>query len=158
MDPLRAAAATAGFACLASQLLGGAIKIKSLYGTIKNARSDVAELCLEMESLGSLLLQADSRLQNAAITDPELQNYQDAVRHCTAMRERSQIALKRLQTGLQKSRISALKMPSEKDDIKEMLISIERAKSSFLLAQQAVEIRSNASHAIRWTNGNDSAL
>lgn len=139
MDPLSIAAATAGFLGLVGQLVDGATKLKSVYGTIKNASSGVAELCLEMESLGSLLRQIETRLQGTAVPSLDLQCYQDATRHCDAMRKRTKTMLKKLEAGLQRSRVSALKMPFKKDDIKDMLFGVERAKKSLQLAQESFE-------------------
>lgn len=133
-DPLSITAAAAGFASLAGQLVGGIATLNVLYKTVANAPTEAKQLLEEMDFLRSLLAKAGERIQQNP--DADMQVFKTALERCETVRYRLEGLMTSVDLQITRKRVQAMKMFFKKDDIKDMLLSVERAKSDLLLAQQ----------------------
>lgn len=138
-DPLSIAAAGAGFVSLAGQVLDGIVKLRGLYTTTKNAPREIHDLCDELDMFRCLLEEAGSRVQKTLPTGVDASHLKNAFAHCERMRGHTESVVKKLDIGITKSRTMALKYTFKKQEIDDMLLSVERAKTSLLLANQSFE-------------------
>lgn len=138
-DPLSIAAAGAGFVSLAGQILDGIVKLRGLYITTKNATREIHDLCDELDIFRCLLQETGSRVQKTLPAGVDASHLKDALAHCEKMRSYTESVLKRLDIVITKSRTMALKFTFKKQEIDNMLLSVERAKTSLLLANQSFE-------------------
>jgi hypothetical protein len=138
-DPLSIAAAAAGFFSLAGQFADGLIKLKDFCDTIKNAPREVAELCDEMDTLRRLLEEAGARVQESLPPGTDASYMQDAFAQVEKTRFHAVAVLDRLQVGISKGTTMGIRFPFKKKEIVAMLLSVERGKTSLLLANQAFE-------------------
>lgn len=138
-DPLSIAAAGAGFLSLAGQVADGLMKLRAFYKASKYAPQDVRSLCDEMDVVRSLLEDAGNRTRNAS---PSCSNHTHAsslLAQCEKTRSHLDHTLRKLSIGLTRSRLAALRFPFKKQEIEEMLISLERGKTSLLLVNQSLD-------------------
>ena len=136
-DPLSIAAAAAGFASLAGQLVGGIATLNMMYQTISNAPAEARDLLAEMDFLGSLLATAGERIQQNP--DANIQVFKAALDRCETVRYRLEGLMTSVDLRITRRRAQAARMFFKRDTIQELLLSIERAKSDLLLAQQYFE-------------------
>jgi hypothetical protein len=119
-DILGIAAAGAGFLSLAGQVLDGIVKLRGFIATVDSAPRELHDLCHELGIFRSRL--------------------EDAFIHCEKMRGHAESVLKRLAVEINRSKATtALKYPFKRKEIEGMLLSVERGKTSLLLANQSFE-------------------
>lgn len=138
-DPLSIAAAGAGFLSLAGQITDGVVKLRSLYTTVKNAPQEVRHLCDELDIFRHLLEEADARVRNAVPSCIDTRHLSVILAQCGKMRAHLNAVLTKLDAGLRKHKVAAAKFPFKKKEIEEMLLRVERGKTSLLLANQLLD-------------------
>ncbi|KAL1583709.1 hypothetical protein WHR41_07452 [Cladosporium halotolerans] len=138
-DPVSIAAATAGFISLTAQMTEGAIKLREIYITVKNIPGQVKELSDEMDMLRDLLEQAGARIQSADQINVDDKCLKSIFTNLEKTRYQTVAVLQKVNFGLEKSKLSALKAPFKKNEIEEMILGVERGKTSLLLALQIFE-------------------
>lgn len=135
-DPVSIAAAAAGFISLAAQMTEGAIKLREIYNTVKNIPRQVKELCDEMGILRDLLTQAGAQAESVDQLNTDDAFLKSVFANLEKMRYQTVAVLQKVNSGLEKSKLSALKAPFKRNEIEEMILGVERGKTSLLLALQ----------------------
>jgi hypothetical protein len=139
-DILGIAAAGAGFLSLAGQVLDGIVKLRGFIATVDSAPRELHDLCHELGIFRSLLEQAGRRVQENLSMGIDASRLEDAFIHCEKMRGHAESVLKRLAVEINRSKATtALKYPFKRKEIEGMLLSVERGKTSLLLANQSFE-------------------
>jgi hypothetical protein len=139
-DILGIAAAGAGFLSLAGQVLDGIVKLRGFIATVDSAPRELHDLCHELGIFRSLLEQAGRRVQENLSMGIDASRLEDAFIHCAKMRGHAESVLKRLAVEINRSKATtALKYPFKRKEIEGMLLSVERGKTSLLLANQSFE-------------------
>jgi hypothetical protein len=139
-DPLSIAAAGAGFLALAGQVLEGLVKLRGFIAAVDSAPREIHELCHELDIFRGLLEQAGRRVQESLPMGVDASHLKDAFAHCEKMRGYAESMLKRLEVNINKSKATAaLRYPFKKNEIEGLLLTVERGKTSLLLANQSFE-------------------
>lgn len=138
-DPLSIAAAGAGFLSLAGQVADGLIKLRTFYKASKYAPKEVQSLCDEMDVVRSLLEIAGSRTQNGSPPRSDHIHSGKVLAQCEKTRSHLDHVLRKLSIGFARNRLAAFSFPLKKKEIEEMLISLERGKTSLLLVNQSLD-------------------
>lgn len=138
-DPLSIAAAGAGFISVAGQLADGIVKLQGLYTTIKNAPHEIQALCDELDMFRGLLEEAGWRSQQSISPGVDISHLKDAFAHCEKTRSHVESVSNRPNMGVSKCRMAILKYPFKKKEVQDMLLSVERGKTSLPFARQSFE-------------------
>ena len=138
-DPLSIAAAGAGFLSLAGQVADGLIKLRAFYKASKYAPQEVQSLCDEMDVVRSLLEDAGKRTRNGSPPRSDHVNPSELLAQCEKTRCHLDHALRELRIGFTRSRLASFRFPFKKQEIEEMLMSLERGKTSLLLVMQSLD-------------------
>jgi hypothetical protein len=139
-DPLSVAAAGAGFLSLAGQVLDGLVKLRGFVATVDSAPREIHDLCHELDVFRGLLEEAGHRVQESLPMGVDASHLKDAFAHCEKMRGYADSMLKRLEVNVNRSKATTtLRYPFKKKEIEGMLLSVERGKTSLLLANQSFE-------------------
>jgi hypothetical protein len=139
-DTLGIAAAGAGFLSLAGQVLDGVIKLQGFIAAVDSAPREIHDLCQELDIFRGLLGEAGHRIQESLPVGVDTNHLKYAFTHCEKMRGHAESVLKRLEVNINRSKTtSALRYPFKRKEIESMLLSVERGKTSLLLANQSFE-------------------
>lgn len=134
----------AGLASLAIQIFDDAQKIKELYSGIRDAPTEFKSLLDEIQLFGTVLAlfanDSERRMTNAEFASAQSQ----VVRQCQGLYDELHPILIRLSTSLigRQRAISWITVKSifQKKKIEQMLIKLERAKSTLMLARLYVHL------------------
>ena len=137
MDPLSITAAAAGFLSLAGQLGDGLLRLQALTATFRHASEDVQILTAETDNLRYILDTVGSRLYHASEPISDVRPLQRALDQCRNVQGKLNIVLASLNT--RKRSATGLRMIMKKGSLREILLDLERSKSSLLLAFQSFE-------------------
>lgn len=134
------AAAGAGLLSLAGQVLDGIVKLRGFIATVDSASRDIHDLVHELDIFRGLLEEAGHRIQNSLLMGIDASRLEDAFTYCEKTRRHAEPVLKKLQLNINRSKVTTvLRYPFKRKEIESMLLSVERGKTSLLLASQSFE-------------------
>lgn len=136
----------AGLASLSIQILDDVVKIRELYTGIRDAPTEFQSLLDEIQLVG-MIMSLFARDSEQLKSNPEFATTQvQVLRHCQSLHDELRPILVRLVSSLagRKRAVSWISVKSifQKKKIDQMLMKLERAKSTLVLARLYVHLES----------------